>query len=287
MTGYIPIFVSKKYSRKFKGHGYKRVSSVNDLVNAPKEIIDEILERSGLTETEKELFYLLRENDLLFGDHGHTGAVVDLAKKLGRSKSYVPNMRRKILDKINDYFSNEVVFYKEKLAEKDIVRGLLIARFQPFHKGHLKVIESMAKRVDELIICIGSADKSHTIDNPFTAGERLTMITKSLRNYDFDYYVIPINDIERNSLWVSYIESMTPPFRIVYTRNSLARALFLEKGYDVEEPESFNTTVYSGKEIRRRMIDGEPWEDLVPSGVVEVIKEINGVERLRMLVGKE
>ena len=41
---------------------------------------------------------------------------------------------------------------------------------------------------------------------------------------------------------------------------------------------------YSGTEIRRRMIAGEPWRDLVPKDVAEVIDEIGGVERLKDLV---
>ena len=45
----------------------------------------------------------------------------------------------------------------------------------------------------------------------------------------------------------------------------------------------FNRKEYSGTEIRRRMLNGEKWEHLVPKAVVEVIKEIKGVERHRKL----
>ncbi|MEM3079801.1 MAG: adenylyltransferase/cytidyltransferase family protein, partial [Thermoproteota archaeon] len=51
-------------------------------------------------------------------------------------------------------------------------RGLFIGRFQPFHLGHLKAVEYIINRVDEVIIGIGSAQYSHTLENPFTAGER-------------------------------------------------------------------------------------------------------------------
>jgi nicotinamide-nucleotide adenylyltransferase len=36
-------------------------------------------------------------------------------------------------------------------------------------------------------------------------------------------------------------------------------------------------------EIRKRMAAEENWEDLVPEPVSKVIKEINGVERVRTL----
>jgi len=163
------------------------------------------------------------------------------------------------------------------------LRGFIIGRFQPFHKGHLEVIKKIAEEVDEIIIGIGSAQKSHTLENPFTAGERILMITQSLKDYNLTYYPIPIKDIEFNSIWVSYVESLTPPFDIVYSGNPLVRVLFEERGYEVKKPEMFNRKEYSGTEIRRRMLNGEKWEHLVPKAVVDVIKEIKGVERLRKL----
>jgi len=163
------------------------------------------------------------------------------------------------------------------------LRGIIIGRFQPFHKGHLEVIKKIAEEVDEIIIGIGSAQKSHTLDNPFTAGERILMITQSLKDYNLTYYPIPIKDIEFNSIWVSYVESLTPPFDVVYSGNPLVRVLFEERGYKVKKPKMFNRREYSGTEIRRRMLNGEEWEHLVPEAVVDVIKEIKGVERLRKL----
>jgi nicotinamide-nucleotide adenylyltransferase len=43
----------------------------------------------------------------------------------------------------------------------------------------------------------------------------------------------------------------------------------------------------SGTEIRRRMLIGEPWKNLVPPTVVQVLKEIHGVERLRQISQKD
>lgn len=165
------------------------------------------------------------------------------------------------------------------------MRGLLIGRFQPFHKGHLYVVKEIIKVVDEIIIGIGSAQLSHTLENPFTAGERLMMIAKSLfeNGIKKNYYIIPIPDVNNNSLWVSHVKSLTPPFHKVYSGNTLVKRLFKEVGVTVETPPMFNRKEYSGTEIRKRMINGGPWEHLVPKGVVEVIREINGVERLREL----
>ncbi len=163
------------------------------------------------------------------------------------------------------------------------MRGLIVGRFQPFHKGHLNIILDIFKKVDELIIVVGSAQKSHTLENPFTAGERILMIDSVLKKYDTHYLIIPIKDIEYNSIWVPYLESLIPKFDIVFSGNSLVRELFKERGYIVKKPKLFNRAIYSGKEIRRRMLNNENWEELVPEEVAKIIKDINGVERLKNL----
>ncbi len=166
------------------------------------------------------------------------------------------------------------------------MRGLLIGRFQPFHKGHIYVVKKVLKEVDELILCIGSAQLSHTLTNPFTAGERLMMIANSLAENGIEkhYYIIPIQDVNNNSLWVSHVRSLTPPFAKVYSGNTLVKRLFSEVGVKVTTPPLFNRKEYSGTEIRRRMLKGEPWEDLVPKAVIRVVKEVQGIKRLYDLV---
>jgi nicotinamide-nucleotide adenylyltransferase len=167
-----------------------------------------------------------------------------------------------------------------------VKRAFYIGRFQPFHLGHHRVIKQIANEVDELIIGIGSAQNSHTPENPFTAGERIMMISRSLKDLDLHYYVIPISDIYRNSIWVAHVKSMTPPFSVAYSNNPLVSRLFNEAGYQVLYSPMYNRIEYSGTEIRRRILCGEKWEHLVPDAVVDVIDEIRGIERLKEVAMK-
>jgi len=70
---------------------------------------------------------------------------------------------------------------------------------------------------------------------------------------------------------------------VVYTNNPLIQRLFEERNYTVRVPLLFNRTEYSGREIRRRILNNEQWEQLVPQPVVEVIHEIDGITRMRDL----
>jgi nicotinamide-nucleotide adenylyltransferase len=164
-----------------------------------------------------------------------------------------------------------------------MTRGFYIGRFQPYHNGHQAVLERAAASVDEIVIGVGSAQLSHELENPFTAGERVLMITRSLASLDRPIYVIPIEDIQRNALWVSHVKSMTPPFDCVFSSNPLVMRLFAESGHAVQSPDMYERQTHSGTAIRRRMLSDEPWEHLVPRAVIEVIREIDGVERLRRI----
>jgi len=158
---------------------------------------------------------------------------------------------------------------------------MFIGRFQPFHNGHLKVIQKVSSEYDEIIIGIGSSQYSHTKDNPFTADERKLMIDRSLRKAGINNFkIILISDIHNPPKWVDHVLSIFSDFDIVITNNSLTKNLFSEKGYSVKKTTLYDKKRFSGKEIRRRMITGQRWEDLVPDEVFKLIAEINGTQRI-------
>jgi len=169
-------------------------------------------------------------------------------------------------------------------------RGLFIGRFQPPHLGHLHAIRSALRECDELIIVVGSAQYSHTAENPFTAGERIEMLRRVLIEEGIDLervYLIPVPDVGEHSIWVSKVKSFCPSFDVVYTNNPLVRRLFQEEGFEVKSINLYQRDLEMGTKIRERMLGGAPWEDLVPRSVAEYVKMIRGVERLREVVRRD
>lgn len=166
------------------------------------------------------------------------------------------------------------------------VRGLFIGRFQPFHLGHLKAFNYIAERVDEVIIGIGSAQYSHTIDNPFTAGERYIMITGALKEPSKPrqkLHIIPIEDVNVHDIWVCHVRARVPSFEVVFSNDPLTSRLFKEIGCRVEPIPFFDRDVFSATEIRRRIIEDENWQILVPKAVLDHITKIDGVKRVKEL----
>ena len=164
-----------------------------------------------------------------------------------------------------------------------MTRGFYIGRFQPFHEGHYAMVEQISEEVDELVVGIGSADQSHTVRNPFTAGERIMMITKTLVDLDLVSYAVPIEDLNRNAVWVSHVQSMSPRFEVAFSNNPLVVRLFEEAGIEVRQSPMYHREEFEGAEVRERMATGGDWASLVPPAVVEVIAEIDGVDRLQRI----
>jgi len=167
-----------------------------------------------------------------------------------------------------------------------VKRGLYVGRFQPFHLGHLKAIKDVFNEVEELVIVIGSAQYSHNIQNPFTAGERLVMIRRALQEAKVDYsrlWIVPVPDVHLHMLWVSALEGYTPRFNIVYSNEPLTCRLFTEAGYKVKSIRFFQRKLFTSTLVREKMLKGENWMKLVPRTVADFINEIDGVSRLRDL----
>lgn len=65
---------------------------------------------------------------------------------------------------------------------------VFVGRFQPFHQGHLAVLQQALTKAKTVILVVGSARKFRNIKNPFTDSERQEMIAASLRNLGEDVF---------------------------------------------------------------------------------------------------
>ena len=165
-------------------------------------------------------------------------------------------------------------------------RGVYVGRFQPFHLGHLDAIKHVLEEVEEIVVVIGSAQYSHNVNDPFTAGERLVMVRNALEEAEIDsarVWVVPVPDVHLHMMWVASVEGYTPKFQIVYSNEPLTKRLFMESGYKVKGIPFFERQFYSSTMVREKMLVDESWRTLVPKSVADFILEIDGVNRVREL----
>lgn len=164
--------------------------------------------------------------------------------------------------------------------------GIFVGRFNPFHNGHLQSTKQILAQGDELIVAIGSTQESHTFQNPFTAGERILMIHNSLieANLPLSKIIITlVPDIHRYSIWVKHLKSYCPPFTYAITNNELTKRLFFEAGVTVKPIGPFNRSELNGTRIRKLMLEGNQWKELVPLAVTKIIESIDGISRIRSI----
>lgn len=160
--------------------------------------------------------------------------------------------------------------------------ALFIGRFQPFHFGHLLVLQQLSTEYDTIIIGVGSSQYHDTAENPFSEEERKQMIMQSLESVGIhSYRIVSIPDIHNPPRWVDHVCSIVSHFDVVIANNPFTRKLFSEKGYVVKGTAYYDRKRYSGKEIRRRILEDEPWGDLVPKVVYKLIRQIDGANRLK------
>ena len=193
--------------------------------------------------------------------------------------------------------------------------GIIHGRFQVFHNGHLEYALQARAKSDLLIIGITNFDllslqydattphRSQIKNNPFTYYERSLMIKEALLNLgiertSFEIVPFPINQPE---LICNYIPQKAIHFTRIYDQwNRKKVQLLKDLGYKVEilyESQSSNKTctiklpiggigkglilAESGTDVRRRILENNDWQNYVPQGTAEIIKNLNLTEKLR------
>ena len=83
-----------------------------------------------------------------------------------------------------------------------------IGRFQPFHNGHLAVVQDALTKAENVIVVIGSAHAARSPRNPFTASERKEMIRDSLTPLEKErVQIVPVADHPYNyDKWLAEVQ---------------------------------------------------------------------------------
>ncbi|MHB0914586.1 MAG: adenylyltransferase/cytidyltransferase family protein [Thermoleophilia bacterium] len=174
--------------------------------------------------------------------------------------------------------------------------GYFHGRFQPFHIGHMEVVNKALEECQILVIGISNPLRSEPIvgndidinakkalqvgrrvpdNNPWPFWARLVMIREGLKSEGIKLErIIIIPNVNNTGLPVDEI-SFPKQFVKVYLGAKSAFNVAMAQKY---QNEGWNTTTVplnhknnGAGEIRRRMINNERWESLVPKGTSEII----------------
>lgn len=91
--------------------------------------------------------------------------------------------------------------------DKQYKVAVFIGRFQPFHNGHLHVVQEALKQAERLIICVGGAGGARRPRNPWSFQERAQMIDAAL-DTDSRVDIVPISDHTYNdAAWLQQVQA--------------------------------------------------------------------------------
>jgi len=79
--------------------------------------------------------------------------------------------------------------------------GVIVGRFQPFHKGHQHIIDKIIADGLRPVIVLGSAQEMYTDKNPFTPLERMFMISLLYNTNTIAVDILALDDSEDWDDW--------------------------------------------------------------------------------------
>lgn len=181
--------------------------------------------------------------------------------------------------------------------------GVFIGRFQPFHSGHAYVVAEALKKVDKLIILIGSANRARNTRNPFTYHERVNMIGHSFgwEQTSGKLLFAPVEDYPSDDKWESMVRQ-TVAHAVTYNGNfhfgeedqiflcgqEKDHTSFYVKKFPEWEPIAIPTQnhLISATDFRLRYFASLPEivDAHLPKGTVDFLKEFYGTPEFKWLL---
>jgi nicotinamide-nucleotide adenylyltransferase len=161
--------------------------------------------------------------------------------------------------------------------------GVYWGRFNPPHKGHIALVKKLAKRVDRLIVAVGNAETRNTKRNPFSGDERVEMLKSYLREQNIEVKdVIAVKD---GDSWAASIDNLFEKcgkFDVLFTDHKKIFKLVGGRAKVVSFQRECNI---SSTLIRDSIAKGEKWENLTGKSVVSLIREFDGIARIKRTYG--
>ena len=134
--------------------------------------------------------------------------------------------------------------------------GIIIGRFQPFHRGHLYLIKQALKQVDSIVIAVGSANINDE-KNPFSFEERKTYIESSLKKHKLlsrIKKVISIDDYpDDDDYWLKQLKKKTGHFGVSFGNNEWVNEILENRRIKVIRFPLYKRYKYEGVKIREEM----------------------------------
>ncbi len=163
-------------------------------------------------------------------------------------------------------------------------RIIFIGRFQPFHKGHERVVRQLVKQYGHIIIGIGRpASDALSARYPFTFAQTRTMLRKALSDILGRITIVRIEDKHHDEKWRAHVlaqASKAGGATHFVTDNPWVRRCLAPVLKEITFP-LHKRNAYEGTRIRQHIREGKGWRESLSPSVAEYIQRIGGREKLQ------
>ena len=152
--------------------------------------------------------------------------------------------------------------------------GLLIGRFQPFHKGHLYLLNKSFEYVDKLIIGIGSSNVKNE-ENFLDFATRKKMLEKVFKEEGLEkrlLRIVAIPDVPDDDQWLKIVKKEIGTFDVSIGKNEWTNGIFENAGITVLRIPYYKRYLYEGTKIRSLMRNKKPFIQRLPLYLASFIK---------------
>ncbi len=163
----------------------------------------------------------------------------------------------------------------------------ITGRFQPFHLDHLDLVKQGLAYGGTVVIGItnpdqrslkavsSSAHRHKQSANPFSFWERQQIILAVLQELGVAaqrFRIVPF-PLDEPTTWFGYIPQPTRQLVRVFSDWEADKVAALRAGgYAVDLIEGDPASKISASEVRQAMVQGEPWQQWLPSAAVEILQ---------------
>ncbi|MFA6017571.1 MAG: hypothetical protein WCT28_04100 [Patescibacteria group bacterium] len=152
-------------------------------------------------------------------------------------------------------------------------------RFQPFHEGHLLVVQGMMKVHGNATIVICDDKTERCIEHPFTLAQRHEMIGAALLSANItDATIVDAVDRPTHREWVDSVLDAAghPRDPLVWSGNEEIRAMFEERG--IATKKIVPVPGIDGEVIREAIAKKniESVRSKIPAGTIDVVMGVVG-----------
>lgn len=136
--------------------------------------------------------------------------------------------------------------------------AVFLGRFQPFHIGHMSIVEKIFQQdFEKLLLIIGSSDKFGTDENPWTLQEREEIIRASIPlELQEKIDIMGLDDVPDDDKWCENLKNLLPSEVILFTGNEWVRNICERHKIQTDWIDSYDVDI-SGTRIREMVQKGE------------------------------